>query len=143
MKEERGRMGGRGREDIRTDADRGERRKNFVGGGGGEILIWRGKRGRRVSPGHVTAVGQRFHVLLHHPVYALLWSIKYLYPCAVSWFSLAPLHANFFKRGFEPAHFGPLLTAHHTQLYSTTGHQRSRRAIVSSDCIFVIPLDPQ
>lgn len=49
MKEER-RERGRGREDIRTDADEG-RKKNLWEGEEGEILIWRGKRERRVVGG--------------------------------------------------------------------------------------------
>lgn len=40
---------GEGGEDIRTEADKQRKgEENFVGGGG-EILLWRGKRGRRLS----------------------------------------------------------------------------------------------
>lgn len=46
----------RGGKDIRTDADGGER-KILWEGGGGEILIWRGKRGRRVVK-RVQALGR-------------------------------------------------------------------------------------
>lgn len=81
MKEEEGEKE-RGREDIRTDADGGER-KILWEGGGGEILIWRGKRERRVSPGHVTGrwgyAGKISIVLILFEVCIVLWRGKYLY----------------------------------------------------------------
>lgn len=47
-------MGG---EDIRTEADEGGKGKEkFVGGGGGEILIWRGQARRRLS-GRASTLG--------------------------------------------------------------------------------------
>ena len=45
-RKERGKKKKEGREDIRTDADEGEKGKKKICGRGeeGEILIWRGKR---------------------------------------------------------------------------------------------------
>lgn len=63
MKEER-REEGRGGQVIRTDADEGKKEK-FQWEGEGEILIWRGKRERRVVGGFKPFPITRCHWLDH------------------------------------------------------------------------------